>query len=106
MNLPRDKGMDDVLGLLRQLAEDWEYTEEITPQTRFFADMGLASLDVVVLGTAVQEHYGQVLPFAEYFAQVGQRGIPDIPIGEWVDFIHTHLNQASTDQAAHERTPE
>src|SRR5262249_33781697 len=84
--------MDDVLGLLRQLADDWEYTGDITPQTRFFADMNLASLDIVVLGTAVQEHYGQILPFAELFAELGQRSIPDIPISEWVDFIYTHLN--------------
>ena len=106
MSISRDKVRDDILGLLRQLADDWEYTEEITPQTRFFADMGLASLDVVVLGTAVQEHYGQVLPFAEYFVQVGQRGIPDIPVGEWVDFIHTHLNQGPAEQAAREGTSE
>jgi acyl carrier protein len=104
MIIPRDKVMDDVLDLLRQLADDWEYTEEITPQTRFFADMGLASLDVVVLGTAVQEHYGQVLPFAEYFVQVGQRGIPDIPVGEWVDFIYEHLNRILAEQAAGEET--
>ena len=93
MKKTREEIMDDVLRLLRQLADDWEYTEEITPQTRFFADMGLASLDVVVLGTAVQEHYGQVLPFTELFAEVGQRAIPDIPVGEWVDFIYEHLNR-------------
>jgi len=54
--------------------------------------MGLGSLDVVVLGTAVQEHYQQVFPFVELFAQVGQRAMPDIPVGEWVDFIHQHLD--------------
>ena len=92
MKTSRDQIMSDVLGLLTTLAGDWEYTGEITPQTRFFADMGLGSLDVVVLGTAVQEHYKQVFPFAELFAQVGQRAMPDIPVGEWVDFIHKHLD--------------
>jgi acyl carrier protein len=84
-----------VLSLLRKLADDWEYTGEITPQTRFFADMGLGSLDVVVLGTAVQEHYKQVFPFAELFARVGRRAMPDIPVGEWVDFIHQHLDDGA-----------
>jgi acyl carrier protein len=93
MKASRDQILADVLDLLRKLADDWEYTGEITPQTRFFADMGLGSLDVVVLGTAVQEHYKQVLPFAELFAQVGQRALPDIPVGEWVDFIHQHLDE-------------
>jgi acyl carrier protein len=95
MKASREEIMADVLGLLRKLADDWEYTGEITPQTRFFADMGLASLDVVILGTAVQEHYKQVFPFVELFAQVGQRALPDIPVGEWVDFIHQHLQDAA-----------
>jgi len=98
MKASRDQIMSDVLGLLRKLADDWEY---ITPQTRFFADMGLGSLDVVILGTAVQEHYKQVFPFVELFAQVGQRARPDIPVGEWVDFIHQHLDDgAGTGRAA------
>lgn len=95
MSAPREKIMADVLSLLKKLADDWEYTGEITPRTRFFADLGLASLDVVVLGTAVQEHYGQRFPFVELFAEVGQREIPDIPVGEWVDFIYQHLNPVS-----------
>jgi acyl carrier protein len=95
MEKTREEIMDDMLRLLRQLADDWEYTGEITPQTRLFTDMGLASLDVVVLGTAVQEHYGRILPFQEFYAEVGQRETRDIPVGEWVDFIYRHLNNVS-----------
>lgn len=92
MQMTYEAIMDDVLGLLRKVADDWEYTGEITPQTRFFADMGLASLDVVVLGTAIQEYYGQVFPFVQFFTEIGQRDIPDIPVGEWIGFIHRQLN--------------
>ncbi len=88
----RDVIQEDMLSLLRELADDWEYTETITEDTYLFSDMGLESLDVVVLGTAVQEHYGQVLPFPEFFAEVGQREVPDISVGEWVDFIYKHLD--------------
>ena len=95
MKASREQIMSDVLGLLRKLADDWEYTGEITPETRFFADMGMGSLDVVVLGTAVQEHYKQVFPFVELFAQVGQRAMADIPVGEWVDFIHQHFDDGA-----------
>jgi len=94
----REQVMEDVLMLLRKLSDDWEYTGEITPETRFFADMGLQSLDVVVLGTAVQEHYGQVLPFMKLFAEMGQRSLPDIPVGEWVDFIHHELGQTESQE--------
>jgi acyl carrier protein len=95
MKPSREQIMSDVLGLLRKLADDWEYAGEITPQTRFFADMGLTSLDVVVLGTAVQEHYGQVFPFVQLFFHVGQRALPDIPVGEWVDFIDRHFDRSA-----------
>lgn len=91
MSVSRENVMTDVLGLLRKLAGDWEYTGEITADTRFFGDMGLQSLDVVVLGTAVQEHYSRRIPFAELFSRAGQRGIPDIPVSEWVDFIWEHI---------------
>ena len=87
MKPSREEIMGDVLGLLRKLADDWEYSGEIRPETRFFADMGLRSLDVVVLGTAIQEHYKQVFPF------VGQRAVPDMPVGEWVDFIAEHMQE-------------
>jgi hypothetical protein len=31
------------------------------------------------------------------FADLGERKIPDIPVGEWVDFIHGHLTGAASD---------
>ena len=55
---------------------------------------------VVVLGTAIQEHYGRKLPFVELFNKVGQRSLPDIPVSEWVDFIHQHLRQPAAGSAA------
>jgi acyl carrier protein len=92
MTISRDDIMADVLGLLRKLADDWEYTGEITPETRFFTDMGMRSLDLVILGAAIQEHYDRVFPFAQLFSHVGQRELPDVPVGEWVDFIYEHFN--------------
>jgi acyl carrier protein len=83
--------MADVLRLFDQLADDWEYSSEITPATLLFSEIGLQSLDVVVLAMSIQERYGQVLPFPDLFADMGQRGIRDISVGEWVDFVHSHL---------------
>ncbi len=91
MQPSRDQILADVLLILRRLADDWEYSGELTEQTRLLTDMGLESLDVVVLGASVQDHYSQVLPFSEFFVEVGQRDVRDITIGEWVDFIYAHL---------------
>ena len=100
MQRSRQEIVTDVIALLRQLADDWDYSGEITEATYLGADMGFESLDIVVLGTAIQEHYGQVMPFTDFFAEIGQREQRDIAISEWVDFIHTHLNaQAATTPA-------
>jgi acyl carrier protein len=82
----------DVLGLLSQLARDWEYSGEISPETFLFADLGFESIDAVVLASYVQDHYQRQLPFPELLAELGRREVKDISIGELVEFIHYHLN--------------
>jgi len=96
MKRDRNAILADALRLMGGLADDWEYSGEITRHTCFFADLAFESLDVVVLCTAIQEHYGQLLPFTDLFAEVGQREHPDISVGEWVDFIYEHLDGESS----------
>lgn len=91
MKKSREEILTEILLLLQKLANDWDYEGEITEDTCLLTDMSLGSLEVVVLGTAVQEHYRQVLPFPELYAEIGQREQRDISVGEWVDFIHKHL---------------
>ncbi len=88
--------MADVLGLLRQLARDWEYSGEISPETFLFADLGFESIDAVVLASHVQEHYQRQLPFPELLAELGRREVKDISIAELVEFIRFHLNGGIT----------
>ena len=80
--------LDNLLGLLNELAGDWEYDGEVGPDTYFLADLGLESLDIVVLATLIQERYGR-LPFPEYFEELGQRPVEerDITVAELVAFV-------------------
>jgi acyl carrier protein len=91
MKQSRDVVCADIVMLLRKLADDWEYGGEITEGTRMLADLGFESLDVVVLATIVQDHYHQVLPFPSFFAEIGQRTVGDVTVGEWVTFVCEHL---------------
>jgi acyl carrier protein len=84
--------MADVLNLLTELARDWEYSGEISPDTFLFADLGFESIDAVVLASHIQDHYQRQLPFPELLAELGRREVKDITIGELVEFIHHHLN--------------
>ena len=60
-------------------------------ETRFFADLGLASIDAVVLSEAMQKHYDRPLPFNELMAEIGRRTDRDISIGELVSFLSANL---------------
>jgi acyl carrier protein len=63
----------------------------IDMDTRFFADLGLASIDAVVLSEAIQNHYNRPLPFNELMAEIGRRTDRDLSIGELVTFVSEHL---------------
>jgi acyl carrier protein len=77
-----------ILELLDELKGDWEYDGEIAPDTRFVVDLGLESLEIVVLSTMIQQLYGK-LPFPAFFDQIGQRPVEerDVSVAELVSFV-------------------
>jgi acyl carrier protein len=101
MKQSRQEILDYVLKSMSELSQDWDYSEPVGPETLLFSQMGLDSLDLVVLGTGMQEHYGMQMPFAEFLAAVGERGQRDVSVNELVDFINSHVNkeEAPAEQA-------
>jgi acyl carrier protein len=95
MNPTHDQILGDVLGLLGGLARDWDFDGPITAETRLFHDLAFESLDLVVLGAAVQEHFKRRFPFPELFAEIGQRDVRDLTVGEWVSFIDREMQKDS-----------
>lgn len=94
MSRSRDEVLAEILPLLRKLAGDWEYEGQITEDTLLFADLGFESLDLVVLGTQIQQQYDRVLPFPEFYAELGASGQQDVSVAAWVDFTYEHLNDS------------
>lgn len=92
MKAARPEIQDYILKTIEELSQDWDFSKEVGPESLLFAELGLESLDVVVLGTAIQEHYRFQMPLAELLADVGQREKRDLSIGELVDFVDLHLN--------------
>jgi acyl carrier protein len=74
-----------------------DYSGTIHAGTRFFADLGLASIDAVVLGETLQEHYGRPLPFGELMADLGRRAERDMTVGEVADFLLRSFERANSD---------
>lgn len=86
---------DEVLDDVRAILADFHgrvYLDPIDRPTRFFADLGLASIDAVVLGETLEGRYGQSLPFGSLLADLGRRADRDLKIGELVDFLVRHLD--------------
>jgi acyl carrier protein len=73
-----------------------DYSGTIGPDTRFFADLGLASIDAVVLGESLQAHYGRPIPFGELMADLGHRTERDMTVGEMADFLHRFFALGAT----------
>ena len=63
----------------------------VVAETRFFADLGLASIDAVVLGEAIQARLGRTLPFEQLMAELGRRSERDLAIEELVRFVRDHI---------------
>jgi acyl carrier protein len=80
-----------VLALLEEAQGDWEYTGEIGPDTYFVADLGLESLEIVVLSTMVQQQFGK-LPFPQFFEEIGQRPVDerDLTVADVAMFVCEH----------------
>ena len=85
----------DVLTLMTEMADDWEYSGTLNAETYLFGDLGFESLDLVVLATAIQERYGR-LPIPELLADIGQRELRDLTVGELVSFVCTHRDSAGS----------
>ena len=82
----------DLTGLLRNF-HGREYSGPIGRETQFFGDLGLASIDAVVLGESLETHYGRKLSFGDLLATLGARADRDLVIGELVDFLHAELGR-------------
>ena len=72
---------------LRRAFPDRDYSGEVGPQTRLFADLGLASIDAVVLAERIEQFYGRRLPFGPFLAGLRARGADDLVLGELVEFL-------------------
>ena len=88
------RSQDDILEDLGELLRNFhgrEHSGVLDRETRFFADLGLASIDAVVLGETLETRYGQKLPFGVLMAELGRRVDRDLSLGELTDFLLRHL---------------
>ncbi len=54
------------------------------------ADLGLASIELVVLAERLVAHFARRLPFGTFLKGLRDRGAGDLPLGELVTFLQHH----------------
>lgn len=82
--------VEDLAGILCSF-RGREYSDPIGPETLFFADLGFASIDAVILGETLESHYGQRFPFRELLAEAGGQQARDIEVGRLAAFLSRHM---------------
>jgi acyl carrier protein len=74
-----------------------EYSGDIGPKTLFFGDLGLVSIDAVILAETVERFYHCTFPFSHFLSEIEREGVRDIELGELAAFLHRHLMRSSVD---------
>ena len=77
----------DLADVLRRAFPDREYSGPVGADTRVLADLGLASIDVVVLAERLEQFYGRRLAFGPFLAGLRDRGADDLELGDLVEFL-------------------
>lgn len=76
--------------VVRGAFPDRDFPDPAGPDARVFADLGLASIELIVLGERLEHHYGRKLPFGPFLAGLRARGADDVTVGELVAFLQQH----------------
>lgn len=96
----REQITADLTKLFNETMGDWEYSGEITPETRIFADLGLESIDLVALGGAIEEHYRRTFPFAQWLTQLRDQQVDDVRVKDVIQFLHEKLQDAPVGESS------
>jgi len=78
-------------GVVRETFPDRDFPDPVETSTRVFADLGLASIELIVLAERLDAHFNQKLPFGKFLKGLRDRGADDIAVGELVAFLQQHV---------------
>lgn len=84
-----DQVLADLAAVVERTFPDRDFPE-VDSHSRAFADLGLASIDLVVLAERLEGHFGKKLPFGTFLKSLRDRGADDVELGELVVFLQQH----------------
>ena len=92
--------LQNVISAIESLSADWEYSSELTSETRLIADLQMKSLELIVLCTTLVKQYG-VMPMDELYTQLGEMPpeTRELTLNELVWFVKAHAVDKSASPA-------
>jgi acyl carrier protein len=90
MTVIEEQILIDLIAILRNF-NGREYSAAIGPDTYFFRDLEMVSIDAVVFAEMLEEFYGQKLPFNSFLAKLKQNNNYDLKLFELVQFLAQHI---------------
>ncbi len=88
LDAQREEILAAVSGIIREVIdEDWVQDAPIGIQTSFETDLELESIELVALGEALREHYGDDLDFAGWISSMELDEIIGLRVGDLVEFV-------------------
>lgn len=83
--------LGDVLTIVREMLSC--PAGSVHADARFFADLGLSSIDIIVLGDRLEQHYARPLRFAEALPEMAKAGMDDVTLGQLASLVELRLAQ-------------
>ena len=93
--LTRDQVRSALIRLLKEAREDWDDSIVVTDATGIFRELGFESIDAIGLGSALEEHFGGVLPFPEFMSKARDAHVHDITVGMVLDFLMQNIDRSA-----------
>ncbi len=88
---PAEEILSDLRAVVQRTFPDRDFPVDAAGSTRAFADLGLASIDLVVLAEKLESHYSRRLPFGVFLKELRDRGADDVELGDLVAFLQKHV---------------
>jgi acyl carrier protein len=81
----------DLSEVVRHTFSDRDFPDTVGASTRVLADLGLASIEIVVLAERLEAHFGRRLAFGTFLKELRATGAEDIELGQLVTFLQGQL---------------
>jgi acyl carrier protein len=87
----QDKILDDLRDLLRNF-NGREYSEDIGLETLLFGDIGMVSIEAVILAETLEQLYERQFAFGQFLAELNREGVKDVHVGRLVAFLYGQMS--------------